>query len=330
MSGQKKNEPWRKWLRVHTAAELFPRMGKGELRALADNIKQYGLRQRVSIIEDKDGSPILIDGISRLDAIELNGEEIAAGNSAVFERVPANDVLARVVSLNIHRRHLSAEQRRHLIKELLKANPEKSDRTIAKSATVSDKTVGRERRKLESTAEVPQLDKTVGADGKPRKRKGKKIRPRRISKDKGESKRESEPSVSPAPKPAAPPPLPLVPSPKSALAEPNESDRREHLRAQKDELFERFHDFAEELDQDAAQRLRGLVNQADAIFEQVLAMWQPERREQEALPSAPMPNNEPPTDVKNDNEDDPFAMPASLQRPAPADLNAAGAPERKG
>jgi hypothetical protein len=281
----------------HPLANIFPLMEGSEFSSLVSDVKKHGLNEPVVLCENK-----ILDGRNRYRACQ------EAGIKVRFRAYEGDDPVAYVITANIHRRHLTANQKRDLIAKLLKANPEKSDRAIAKTAKVSDKTVGRERRKLESTAEVPQLGKTVGADGKPRKR------PVREAKVK--------PLVSPAPKPAVPPPLPLVPSPKSALAEPNESDRCEHLRAQKDELFERFHDFAEELDQDAAQRLRGLVNQADAIFEQVLAVWQPERREQEALPSAPMPNNEPPTDVKNDNEDDPFAFPPSLKREPPADLNA--------
>src|SRR5262249_20792596 len=38
-----------------------------------------------------------------------------------------------------------------------------------KAARADDKTVGAVRRELESTAEIPQLEKTVGADGKARK-----------------------------------------------------------------------------------------------------------------------------------------------------------------
>src|SRR6516225_6354917 len=41
---------WRQWLRIHPAAELFPPLSKQDLRALADDIKQYGLRQPVSFI----------------------------------------------------------------------------------------------------------------------------------------------------------------------------------------------------------------------------------------------------------------------------------------
>ena len=56
---------------------------------------------------------------------------------------------------------------------MLKAKPEQSNRAIAKQVKANDKTVATVRCDLESTAEIPQLEKTVGADGKSRKSKPK-------------------------------------------------------------------------------------------------------------------------------------------------------------
>lgn len=49
--------------------------------------------------------------------------------------------------------------------------PEKSNRQIAAGLGVSDKTVGAIRKDMERTAEIPQLKKTEGKDGKARPRK---------------------------------------------------------------------------------------------------------------------------------------------------------------
>jgi hypothetical protein len=55
--------------------------------------------------------------------------------------------------------------------------PEKSNRTLAKEIGVDHKTVGAARTKGEELGRIPQLKKTVGADGKARSRPAKKARP---------------------------------------------------------------------------------------------------------------------------------------------------------
>jgi hypothetical protein len=82
------------------------------------------------------------------------------------------------LSFNIHRRHLTAEQKRELIAKLLKAKPEASNVTVAKQVKADDKTVAKVRRDLESTSEIPRLEKTIGADRRARKvRLAKKAKP---------------------------------------------------------------------------------------------------------------------------------------------------------
>jgi hypothetical protein len=80
------------------------------------------------------------------------------------------DPAAFVISVNIRRRHLNTEQKRELIIKIIAAAPEKSDRQIAKSIGVDHKTIGTARAKGEQLGSIPQLKKTMGADGKARKR----------------------------------------------------------------------------------------------------------------------------------------------------------------
>jgi hypothetical protein len=47
---------WRAMLPIHPAAELFPLIGKDELRELADDIAKHGLRERIELYQDETGS----------------------------------------------------------------------------------------------------------------------------------------------------------------------------------------------------------------------------------------------------------------------------------
>jgi hypothetical protein len=177
---------WRKHLKVHPAAELFPPLAPDELQALVDDIRANGLQQPIVV----DAEKRLLDGRNRLDALALAGvlgvhdkgdlihTEIGMGvipwkYICRFDLDPYDLVL----SYNIHRRHLTPEQKRDLIAKVLKAKPEQSNNAIAKQVKVDDKTVAKVRRGLESTSEIPKLEKTVGADGKKRKQPAKKTKP---------------------------------------------------------------------------------------------------------------------------------------------------------
>ena len=42
---------WRDTIKVHPAAEIFPRMSDTELRELGDDIARHGLREKVKVVE---------------------------------------------------------------------------------------------------------------------------------------------------------------------------------------------------------------------------------------------------------------------------------------
>jgi hypothetical protein len=199
---------WRDVLTVHPAAELFPLMSRDELIALAEDIKANGLQQPVTLKEisvpdpdDPDsflrtGKYCVLDGRNRLDALEYLGRELfrpirkGAHRHGLEIKVKGerfgpnyefmsygsfvDDEYSFVISANIHRRHLTAEQRRDLIAKVLKANPDQSNRQVAEQVKADDKTVAKVRKELEATAEIPQLEKTVGKDGKARKQTAKR------------------------------------------------------------------------------------------------------------------------------------------------------------
>jgi hypothetical protein len=143
----------------HPAADIFPPMEGKEFEDLVADIKANGQREWIKLWGGK-----ILDGRNRYHAC------IAAGVKPRFEHLPAVDPVKYVISANLHRRHLTAEQKRELIAKLLKANPEKSDRQIAETAKTSPTTVGTVRAEMESTVQSGQLPlKRVGKDGKSRK-----------------------------------------------------------------------------------------------------------------------------------------------------------------
>ena len=172
---------WRSILPIHPAAELFPRMTPDELRALGEDIVKNGLTNSIVLFQLDSKSPVrLLDGISRLDAIEMvtgcpvtvGAPSLMAGKFLACDKVIVldgkTDPFTYVVSANINRRHLTAEDKRRIIAALIKANPQKSDRQIAKLVDASPTTVGDERERT-----CPTLDTSIDTKGRrqPRRRK---------------------------------------------------------------------------------------------------------------------------------------------------------------
>lgn len=142
----------------HPLADIFPLMEGAEFDALVADIKAHGLHEVIVLYEEK-----ILEGRNRYRAC------VAAGVPVKLGRVQFHgdtDPVAYVISKNIHRRHLTAEQKRELIARLLKIIPEASDRQIAKQAKVSDKTVGAVRREKEARAEIPHVEKRTDTKGR--------------------------------------------------------------------------------------------------------------------------------------------------------------------
>ena len=163
---------WRDDVKAHPAADIFPMMPDAELDVLAKDIAENGLLHPIVWFRDQ-----LIDGRNRVAAVariadKKRRDEIMAewrdGKKCIIQTM-LPDPIGFVISANLHRRHLTAEQKREIIAKVVKAQPEKSDRAIAREVKADHKTVGAVRAKLETTGEIARLDKTVGADGKARK-----------------------------------------------------------------------------------------------------------------------------------------------------------------
>jgi hypothetical protein len=125
---------WRDHLKIHPAADLFPLMSESELRELGEDIKANGLRTSIVLHRGK-----LLDGRNRLDAMELVGikfkfvyadsgelkgkpwyldsgddSDIFDSNSCTIDHFDG-DPHDFVISANLHRRHLSSDDKRKLI-----------------------------------------------------------------------------------------------------------------------------------------------------------------------------------------------------------------------
>jgi ParB-like chromosome segregation protein Spo0J len=151
-------------LEPHPFSALFPQISNEDFDKLAGDIKLHGLHHPIVCYQGK-----ILDGNNRYRACE------DAKIAPRFTDFDGNDAAARnyVISANIHRRHLDRETRTKIVAELLRADPTKSDRQIATTAKVDNKTVASIRGQMEATEEIPELKTTTGADGKSRKRKGK-------------------------------------------------------------------------------------------------------------------------------------------------------------
>ena len=179
MTNTKQPKSWRDQIKVHPAADLFPMMPPDELKALGEDIKETWLRTNIAVWQADEGRPwFLLDGRNRLDAAELVGLSVEfikrAGEVTVkigdhiwaVDDITSMDPYEWVISANVHRRHLTPELKRDVIAALLKANPDKSDRRIAKEAASNRTTVGQVRKELEDTGTCQSVDTRTDTKGR--------------------------------------------------------------------------------------------------------------------------------------------------------------------
>jgi hypothetical protein len=154
-------------LPFHPLADIFPLMEGKEFEEFVADIDKHGLREEVALYQDQ-----ILDGRNRARACGKLGIEPRYQHLRFSNDDGARDY---VISKNIHRRHLTTEQKRELIGKLLKTAPEKSDRQVAEAVKVSPTTVGTVRSKMEATGDVSKLD--TRQDTKGRKQPAKKSKP---------------------------------------------------------------------------------------------------------------------------------------------------------
>jgi len=189
----------------HPLANPFPLMEGAEFDALVADIKANGLRQPIIIDEG-----MILDGRNRYRALKaLNDpgidkrtiQQVQKGTLVhhyfrTLTQLSVDNPAAYVISANIHRRHLTAEQKREVIAKLIAAQPEKSNRQIAKQAKVDHKIVAAVRQGKEGRGEFPHVE--TRTDTKGRKQPAKKAAAERNRKaragraEKGKQRRDAE------------------------------------------------------------------------------------------------------------------------------------------
>lgn len=136
-----------------TAPVLFqnmPPLSLEEYSELEASVREHGIQ--VPIIVDEDG--VVVDGHHRQKIAEHLGidcpKRVLNGKSESEKRTLA-------LSLNVHRRHLTRDQKRALIAESLKADPQLSNREHGRRVGVDHKTVDAIRVPMESRGEIPHV-----------------------------------------------------------------------------------------------------------------------------------------------------------------------------
>ena len=141
-------------------------MSETELRDLADDIEKNGLREPVAVYSGE-----LLDGRNRLDALALLGQEICGTGwlvSDIYTQVGHDgpfDAVAYVISKNIYRRHLTADQRDKLAVDLLKVNQQRN-RHLAKLVGRDHKTIATVRAEGEARGEIPHVETRTDSKGR--------------------------------------------------------------------------------------------------------------------------------------------------------------------
>jgi DNA-binding Lrp family transcriptional regulator len=166
---------WRDVLPIHPAADLFPLMSPDELRVLGADIKANGLTLPIVLWSDGKSPAVLLDGRNRLDAIEIT-DNTAITDAAEIETAIKEgkailldnsvDPYAFVISANIHRRHLSIEDKDRLIVKVLQADPTKSNRQVAELTDTSHPHVAKVREQAEKSGDVETVTTSIDSKGR--------------------------------------------------------------------------------------------------------------------------------------------------------------------
>jgi hypothetical protein len=147
----------------HELAMTFPLLEGREFDDLVADIAAHGVQHEIVIFEGQ-----ILEGRNRVRALQqVYGDELDQVEFPwrTFEG-SREEAAAYVISANLHRRHLTAKQKRDIIAKLIKAAPEKSDLAISRMAKAGHPTVARVRKKLEMEGDVAKRSTSVDTKGR--------------------------------------------------------------------------------------------------------------------------------------------------------------------
>ena len=166
---------WRDFVDVTPALKLLPRPPDEQEALFAEDIEANGVNTPI-VVAKRNGRIVLVDGLRRVLAADQNGPVVDQNGSILVphEWLPEDqDPEEAAIRLNGLRRDLSRRQRQELVSAILKLHSDWGDSRIAElvGGGIDHKTIGKARQRLEATGEIPQLNKTIGRDGKQRRRR---------------------------------------------------------------------------------------------------------------------------------------------------------------
>jgi hypothetical protein len=138
--------------------QVMPALTASEIDELRESIRKHGIK--VPIVVSPDGE--IVDGHHRAQiAAELRvmcPQQIEIGTPA--------ELRSLAYSLNLDRRQLSREQKRELVEQSLRADPQLSNREHARRTGVADTTVAPIRDELEGRAVIPHVAERTDSVGR--------------------------------------------------------------------------------------------------------------------------------------------------------------------
>jgi DNA-binding CsgD family transcriptional regulator len=137
---------------AHPLANMFPMIEGNAFEELKRDISVQGILEPIRLYQG-----MILDGRNRYSAGKACGHPFTIDDFVEWTGSPA-EAEAWVISTNLHRRQLTTKQKQDLIMNMVKKNPDLSDREIARQLGVSNSTVGAARERLTNSPDVRRYE----------------------------------------------------------------------------------------------------------------------------------------------------------------------------